>query len=103
MHIVNKKDGDLRITIDYRALNERTVKDALTVPYVKDLFQKIQDSKWFSKADFASGYFQIKMDPASQKYTAFLCEFGLFEISSYGNGTHQCMCYISTLCLSYFR
>ena len=91
MHIVNKKDGDLRITIDYRALNERTVKDALTVPYVKDLFQKIQDSKWFSKADFASGYFQIKMDPASQKYTAFLCEFGLFEFQVMAMGlTNAC-------------
>ena len=81
MHIVNKKDGDVRITIDFRPLNERTVKDALTVPYVKDLFQKLQDSKWFSKMDFASGYFQIKMDPESQKYTAFLCEFGLFEFN----------------------
>jgi hypothetical protein len=79
MHVVNKKDGGTRITIDYRPLNNKTIQDALTVPYVRDLFAQLQDSKWFSKLDFCSGYFQIKMDPESKKYTAFSTEFGLFQ------------------------
>ncbi len=79
MHVVNKKDGGTRITIDYRPLNNKTVQDALTVPYVRDLFAQLQDSRWFSKLDFCSGYFQIKMDPDSKKYTAFSTEFGLFQ------------------------
>ncbi|CAF0816710.1 unnamed protein product [Brachionus calyciflorus] len=79
IYFVSKPDGSFRLTIDYRLLDNVTKKDAHPLPNIDDLFALLSKSKWFTKLDLFSGYFQIKLAPESRKYTAFLCERGLFE------------------------
>ena len=81
INIVFKKDGSIGLTIDYRKLNNVTIKDAFQVPNIHDLLLKLHNAKVFSKIDLSSGYFQIQMQPAAAKYTAFGCELGLFEFN----------------------
>ncbi len=98
MHVVNKKDGGTRITIDYRPLNNKTIQDALTVPYVRDLFAQLQDSKWFGKLDICSGYFQVIF----KKYTAFSTDW-FISIQSHANGINKFSSNISKICTTCFR
>ena len=53
---VKKKDGSLRICIDYRSLNEVTIKNNYPLPRIYDLFDQLKDAKYFSKIDLRSGY-----------------------------------------------
>jgi len=77
--LVAKPDGAIRITIDYKKLNKVTIKDAYPLPNINTMLAKLKEAKVYSKFDLAYGYYQIPMDPESQKYTAFICEFGLYE------------------------
>ena len=56
-----------------------TVKDNYPLPIIDDIFKDLTDAEYFSKMDLESGYYQIAMDAKSRKFTAFLCEYGLFE------------------------
>ena len=78
-HLIIKDDGSLRITVDYKKLNELTEKDAFPIPNVDDLYRKLSKSKVFTKLDFLSVFYQILLDPASRKFTTFSCDWGLFE------------------------
>ena len=80
-NLVKKSDGSIRITIDYKKLNSMTVKDNYPLPIINDLFYNLINARFFSKLDFESGYYQLQMDEASRKFTAFACEFGFFEWS----------------------
>jgi hypothetical protein len=77
--LVAKKDGSIRFTVDYRMLNERTCKDAHPLPNTDDMFALLAKAKWFTKLDLFSGYYQIRMAEQSCQYTAFTCEWGLYE------------------------
>ena len=77
--IVPKKSGDLRLCIDYRKINNVTVKNAHPLPNIRDVFDQLQGSSYFSLLDLDSGYHQIRLDEASIPKTAFTCEMGLFE------------------------
>ncbi|CAF0916235.1 unnamed protein product [Brachionus calyciflorus] len=79
LQLVAKPDRSKRITVDYRLLNNVTVKDAYPLPHTDCLLSKLGGAKYFSKLVLHSGYYQIMMNPEHQKYTAFGCEFGLFE------------------------
>jgi len=57
---VRKKDGSLRMCIDYRSLNELTIKNKYPLPRIDDLFDQLQGAKYFSKIDLRSGYYQLK-------------------------------------------
>ena len=78
-NLVAKKDGSTRITLDYRKINEVTEKDAYPLPNINSSLSQLAGANYFSKLDLSSGYYQVPMDEESQKYTAFGCEFGLFE------------------------
>ncbi|KAJ9532205.1 hypothetical protein QJQ45_003891 [Haematococcus lacustris] len=84
---VEKKDGSLRMCVDYRALNKLTVKDRYPLPRIDDLFDKLAGKKVFSSLDLQSGYHQIRISEADRPKTAFLTPMGQFQFSS---------CYIST-------
>ena len=64
--VVRKKDGSIRLCVDYRGLNSKTVKDAYPLPRIEESFNALAGSKYFTTLDLASGYHQIAMDPKDQ-------------------------------------
>ena len=76
---VKKKDGTMRMCVDYRALNEITIKNSYPLPRVDELFDRLQGSKYFSKIDLRSGYHQIRIVPEDVPKTAFRTRYGHFE------------------------
>ncbi|KAM9910194.1 hypothetical protein OXX69_004715, partial [Metschnikowia pulcherrima] len=76
---VKKKDGSMRLCVDYRALNHHTVKDCYPIPHTADLLGAMAGKKWFSSLDLMQGYYQIAMDPASVEKTAFTTKYGLYQ------------------------
>ena len=79
VRLVRKKDGTIRVCVDFRKLNNVTKKDAYPIPKIEDLFTYLATAKVFSTIDLASGYYQIKMEEESRQYTAFSCDFGFYE------------------------
>ena len=77
--LVRKKDGSLRLTVDYRKLNRRTIKYAYALPRIDDAFSRLSGAKWFSVMDLKSGYYQVEMEPDDRENTAFVCPLGFFE------------------------
>ena len=80
--VVRKKNGSIRLCVDYRRLNSKTVKDAYPLPRIEESFNALAGAKYFTTLDLASGYHQIAMDPKDQDKTAFTTPFGLFEYTS---------------------
>ncbi|GBG79579.1 hypothetical protein CBR_g29726 [Chara braunii] len=76
---VPKKEGELRMCIDYRGLNAITVKNAEPLPRIDDLLDRVQGCKYFSKIDLKSGYHQIEIHPDDQYKTAFRTRYGHYE------------------------
>ena len=76
---VKKKDGTMRMCVDYRALNNITVKNSYPLPRVDELFDRLQGAKYFSKIDLRSGYHQIRIDPEDVPKTAFRTRYGHYE------------------------
>ncbi|KAH9084275.1 hypothetical protein LEN26_020965, partial [Aphanomyces euteiches] len=77
--MIRKPDGSIRFCIDYRKLNDVTIKDRYPMPRVDDLLDVLGKSKYFSTMDVASGYWNVRMDEKSIEKTAFICKFGLYE------------------------
>ncbi|MCO5579131.1 hypothetical protein L7F22_032983 [Adiantum nelumboides] len=75
--LVQKKDGTYRMCVNYRALNRITIKNRFPVPRVKDLFDKLQGSTYFSRIDLKSGYHQTRIVDEELVKTAFRTTFGL--------------------------
>ena len=86
MLLVEKKDGSLRMVVDYRALNEVTIKNKYPLPMINDLFDQLQGAKVFSKIDLQSGYHQLKIRQKDIPKTAFTMRYGLYEytVMSFG-------------------
>ena len=79
--IVEKKDGTIRLCVDYRQLNSRTVRDAFPLPRIDEALDALGKAKYFSCLDLTSGYHQVKMAPKDQQKTAFTTPMGLFEFT----------------------
>ncbi|GBG90317.1 hypothetical protein CBR_g50566 [Chara braunii] len=79
MVFVPKKEGELRMCIDYRGLNAITVKNVEPLPRIDDLLDRVQGCKYFSKIDLKSGYHQIEVHPDDQYKTAFRTRYGHYE------------------------
>ena len=79
--LVTKKDGSCRFCIDYRKLNDVTIKDSYSLPNPNDCLQSLNGSKWFSTLDLASGYWQMEMHPDDKSKTAFTTQSGLYEFN----------------------
>ena len=71
--VVKKKDGSVRLCIDYRKLNIQTIKEAYALPNLEKAFSALAGSKWFSVLDLKSGYYQIEMSESDKQKTAFVC------------------------------
>ncbi|KAH9138868.1 hypothetical protein LEN26_005326 [Aphanomyces euteiches] len=77
--MIRKPDGSIRFCIDYRRLNEVTIKDSYPLPRIDDLLDVLGNAKYLSTMDGASGYWNVQMEEDSIPKTAFTCKFGLYE------------------------
>ncbi len=76
---IKKKEGTLRMCIDYRALNKITVKNSHSLPRIDELLDQLAGSQVFSKLDLRSGYYQVPMAPEDVPKTAFRTRYGHYE------------------------
>lgn len=71
----------MRMVIDYRKLNMRTIGDAYPLPNIEEIFDQVGGAKYYTVLDLASGFHQIKMDPKDAAKTAFSTPFGHYEFA----------------------
>ena len=76
---VKKKDGALRMCIDYRELNKVTIKNRYPLPRIDDLFDQLKGSVVFSKIDLRSGYHQLKIKETDTFKSALRTRYGHYE------------------------
>ena len=76
---VKKKDGSMRMCIDYRGLNDITMKNTFPLPRIDDLHDRLGKAHYFSKLDLYSGYHQIPIRQGDEHKTAFTSRYGTYE------------------------
>ena len=81
MLLVKKKDGSMRLCVDYRQLNKVTIKNKYPLPRIDDLMDQLVDARVFSKINLRSGYHQIKVKDEDIQKTAFRMCYGHYEYS----------------------
>jgi hypothetical protein len=83
---VNKKYGSRRMCVDYRSLNEVTIKNKYPLPQIEDMFDQMRGAKVFSKIDLRSCYHQLKIRTEDIPKTTFTTRYGLYEflVMSFG-------------------
>lgn len=77
--IVRKKDGTARVVVDYRALNEITIKNKYPLPLMDEMFDRVHGANYFSKIDLRTGFHQIRVADEDVEKTAFRTRYGSFE------------------------
>ncbi|BHF81940.1 hypothetical protein SprV_0802507500 [Sparganum proliferum] len=80
--LVPKKDGSLRLCVDYRRLNAVTVRDSFPLPRLDDTIDALGQAAWFSILDLKSGYWQVEIHPNDRHKTTFTVPQGLFEFQT---------------------
>ena len=76
---VKKKDGSLRMCVDYRMLNKITIKNKHPLPRIDELLDQLTGARYFTKLDLRSGYYQVPIAPGDIPKTAFRTRYGHFE------------------------
>uniref|UniRef100_A0A3P8TE73 Gypsy retrotransposon integrase-like protein 1 n=2 Tax=Amphiprion percula TaxID=161767 RepID=A0A3P8TE73_AMPPE len=76
---VRKKSGELRLCVDYRELNRKSVPDRHPIPRIQDMLDSLTGSSWFTVLDQGKAYHQGFLDEESQPLTAFITPWGLYQ------------------------
>ena len=71
--------NDLRLVVDYRLLNEVTIRDSYPLPLINDMLENLSKGKVFSKLDLRSAYNLIRIKEGDEYKTAFTCKYGHYE------------------------
>jgi hypothetical protein len=90
---VLKKDGTQRLCVDYRPLNEVTVKNKYPLPRIDDLFDQLWGACVFSKIDLRPGYHQLKVRECDIPKTAFVLRYDLYEFTVMSFGLTNALTY----------
>jgi hypothetical protein len=93
MIFVLKKDGTQWLCVDYRALNEVTIKKNYPLPRIDDLFNQLSDACVFSKIILRSGYHQLKVQECDTPKTAFILRYGMYKFTVMSSGLTNALAY----------
>jgi hypothetical protein len=77
---VDKKDGKLRICIDYRALNKITIKNNYPLLHIDDMLDQLNGAKYFNRIDLKSKYYQIRIADEDVEKMAMKTRYGSYEL-----------------------
>ena len=80
--IVKKKDGSLRLCVDFRRLNSVSESDAYPMPRIDDLIDLLGKAKYISTLDLTRGYWQVPLAEDARHKTAFVTPSGLYRVST---------------------
>ncbi|KAK1681098.1 hypothetical protein QYE76_041946 [Lolium multiflorum] len=94
---VDKRDGTIRLCVDYRKLNDVTIKNKYPLPKIDDLFDQMNGAKVFSKIDLRTGYHQLKVRESDIPKTAFATRYGLYEYTVMSFGLTNAPAYFMNL------
>jgi hypothetical protein len=84
--------------VDYRSLNDVTVKNKYPLPRIEDLFDRMRDARVFSKIDLRSGYHQMKIRPSDFPKMDFSTRYGLYEFTVVSFGlTNAPSCFMNLM------
>ena len=78
---MKKKDGSLRLCVDYRRLNHVMIKNKYPLPIIEDLFDQLKGSKYFSKIDLRLGYHHMRVKEEDIPKTTFSMRYGHYEFA----------------------
>ena len=81
MFPIPKKDGSIRLVVDYRRLNQVTEADPYSMPRIEVLPELMGHPRLFTTLDLWKGYYQVPVDPAHRIKTAFVTQFGKFQFT----------------------
>jgi hypothetical protein len=94
---VEKKDGTQRMCVDYRALNEITIKNKYPLPHIEDLFDQLKGARVFSKIDLRLGYHQLRIRSSDIAKMAFTTRYELYEYTVMSFGLTNALAYFMYL------
>ena len=86
LYPVVKSNGDIRITLDLRGINEETIKNQYQMPRIDRCLAALAGARFFSSLDLSNGYFQIKNRPEDNELWAFTLPFGRFQLTRMPQG-----------------
>lgn len=77
--LVPKKDGSLRLCVDYRRVNQVTTPDPFPMPHMEDMLDDVGSAQYISTLDLSKGYWQVPVKENSRAKTAFMTPLGKYE------------------------
>ena len=100
---VSKKDGSLRLCVDYRRLNAQTIKDRNPLPLISDLIRNLAKSSIFTVLDLRGAYNLIRIKKGDEHKTAFITPFGQYESLVMGFGPTNCPSHFQSIMNDLFK